>query len=236
MTTKSAARVYEELRAGIMDGRIVGGERLKESALAEEFKVSRTPVREALLQLEGEGLVSLVPNRGAIVRALGLRDIEDAFQLRALVEGFAAGKAAGNLSDQQIADLERCCNQMEHHSRENPDESAIFEIMALNDTFHQAILAGSGNRKLTGTLRSTLQLPRAYRIFIWRNPNLRYRSNTYHRELVEALRRREPLWAEATMKSHIYAALDFLIDKVAEESAAAGVSVDRGLLRTIGFS
>jgi len=226
MAIKSASRVYDELHAAIMEGRIIGGERLKESALAEEFKVSRTPVREALLLLEREGLVSLVHNRGAIVRAVGLGDIEDAFQLRALVEGFAASKAAGNLSDDQVGELERFCNQMEAIGRENCDESAVLQIMALNDRFHQMILEGSGNRRLTAAMRAGLQLPRAYRILIWLDPGMRNRSNVYHRELAEAFRRRDPVWAEATMKSHIYAALDFVMDRVREQYAAAENSPD----------
>src|SRR5688572_587354 len=91
---KVAQQVYHRIREAIMTGRLAGGTRLKEVELASQLDASRTPVREALVQLDSEGLVVLLPRRGAIVRSLSERDVEDAFQIRALLEGFGAAQAA----------------------------------------------------------------------------------------------------------------------------------------------
>ena len=81
-----AAAAADELRRRILDGSYPGGRPLRQDALAEEFRISRIPVREALLQLEAEGLVRILPHRGAIVSELSIEEIEDIFELRALLE------------------------------------------------------------------------------------------------------------------------------------------------------
>src|SRR5438309_11120403 len=84
----------ELIREAIVDGRLEPGRRLKEEELARELGISRTPVREALLVLQSEGLVAAEPNRGASVRAHDAADLDDLYQLRALLEGYAARRAA----------------------------------------------------------------------------------------------------------------------------------------------
>src|SRR5207249_3993911 len=86
----ASAAATELIREAIVDGRLVPGERLKEEELAHELGISRTPVREALLVLQAEGLVDAAPNRGAVVRAHDAVDLDDLYQLRALLEGYAA--------------------------------------------------------------------------------------------------------------------------------------------------
>ena len=87
-SSKVTERVCQELREMIMGGRLAGGIRLKETELSHKVRASRTPIREALVQLESEGLVVRMPHAGAVVRVLDERDVEDAFQLQALLEGY----------------------------------------------------------------------------------------------------------------------------------------------------
>jgi len=214
---KAAERICEELREMIMDGRLVGGARVTETDLATTLKVSRTPVREALVQLHTEGLVVRLPHSATIVRTLDESEVEDAFQLRALLEGYAALRAAERVSESQIGELERLCERMEQEEGNTP--AAVTAVILDNDRFHQIILEVSGNRRLVVALRAAMEIPRVYRSYHWRSDRERQRSFLYHRELIEAFRRRDALWAEAAMKSHIHAARDFLRARLREERA-----------------
>ena len=217
VSSKVAERVCDELREMILDGRLAGGARLKETALSREVGASRTPIREALVQLESEGLVVRTPHAGAIVRALDERDVEDAFQLRALLEGYGAAYAAQRLSEEQIRELEQLCDEMEGSPGRGSDQGAVAYVLERNDRFHRIILEASGNRRLTTALRATMEIPRIYRSYYWHSEQERQRSFLYHRELIEAFRNRDPLWAEATMKSHVHAARDYLLTKLRKE-------------------
>jgi DNA-binding GntR family transcriptional regulator len=90
---------------GDHDGRLPPGQRLKEEKLARELGMSRTPVREALLMLESEGLVESIPRRGATVRSYAVGDLDDVYQLRALLEGYSARRAATRISTEDGAHL-----------------------------------------------------------------------------------------------------------------------------------
>src|SRR6187200_3686539 len=92
--TTSAIRVHRDLRHAILEGELAPGERLRAEALAGRFGTSRTPVREALLMLEREGLVDVLPNRGAIVRSFDADDLLDLYEVRSLIEPHAAARAA----------------------------------------------------------------------------------------------------------------------------------------------
>ena len=217
VSSRVTERVCEELREMIMDGRLAGGTRLKETALSRKVGTSRTPIREALVQLESEGLVVRMPHAGAIVRTLDERDVEDAFQLRALLEGYGAAYAAQRLTEEQIRELENLCDEMEGPLERGGDQRAVAYVLERNDRFHRIILQASGNRRLTVALRATMEIPRVYKSYYWYSEQERQRSFLYHRELIEAFRNRDPLWAEATMKSHVYAARDYLLTKLRKE-------------------
>src|ERR1700712_4920 len=101
----SSLRVSEELREAILSGEFGPGERLRTAMLATRFGSSRTPVREALVQLEGEGLVDIEPRRGALVRSFASTDLIDLYEIRALLEPAAAARAALRASANQLARL-----------------------------------------------------------------------------------------------------------------------------------
>ena len=103
----------EVIREAIIDGRLVPGERLKEEELARELGLSRTPIREALAVLQAEGLVDTAPNRGATVRAHDAEDLDDLYRLRALLEGYAAGRAAMRMAPEGTAELFASCERFE---------------------------------------------------------------------------------------------------------------------------
>src|SRR2546426_12550534 len=98
LVQNASVAATELIREAIVDGRLAPGQRLKEEELARELGISRTPVREALLVLQSEGLVAAEPNRGATVRAHDAADLDDLHQLRALLEGYAARRAATRIT------------------------------------------------------------------------------------------------------------------------------------------
>src|SRR5262245_64442056 len=108
--TKGPALVDElaaAIHARVLSGELPSGTRLRQEALAEEFGVSRTPVREALRKLQAGGLVELQPHRGAVVRGLSSREIRDAYEVRATLEALAARLAAERVSREQLKRLEQ---------------------------------------------------------------------------------------------------------------------------------
>src|SRR2546427_9902876 len=110
LVRNASVAATEVIRQAILDGRLEPGRRLKEEELARELGISRTPVREALLILQAEGLVVGTPNRGAIVRAHDSDDLRDLYDLRALLEGHGARLAAARISAEPLALLRDGCN------------------------------------------------------------------------------------------------------------------------------
>jgi DNA-binding GntR family transcriptional regulator len=98
-------RLAGAIQTRVLSGDVPVGTRLRQEALAEEFGVSRTPVREALRKLQSTGLVELLPNRGAVVRGPSAREIREAYEVRAELEGLAAELAAGRISDADLLRL-----------------------------------------------------------------------------------------------------------------------------------
>ena len=101
-----SARVFHAIREDILNGKYQANEELKEKSIGEDLGVSRTPVREALRQLELEGLVRIIPNKGAFVEGITLKDVKDIYEIRALLEGLCARWAAENITQEQIEELD----------------------------------------------------------------------------------------------------------------------------------
>jgi DNA-binding GntR family transcriptional regulator len=139
-----AGRALDALRAAIVDGRLQAGERYSVARLAERLEVSRTPVREALLVLERQGVVRFERNRGVRVLETTAHDLEEVFALRLLLEVPATRRACGLLEAAELAALDRELAAMERLAAEG-DEGAF---MAHDKRFHEIILRASGNRRL----------------------------------------------------------------------------------------
>ena len=116
-------RVFKKLRTDILSGKYKNNEELRENTIAREYGVSRTPVREAIRQLELEGLVSTVPNKGAYVNSIKRKDVEDIYAIRSLLEGLCARWAAENITKEQLDGLEEILYMtrfhLEHEQKSN---------------------------------------------------------------------------------------------------------------------
>jgi DNA-binding GntR family transcriptional regulator len=201
---------YEAIRARISTGDFPTGHHLREEELAEIIGVSRTPIREALRRLGAEGLVEYHKNRGAQVAAWSDQDLEEIFGLRALLESYAARLAAQRLQPAELARLTELADEMDAVTATGED-GYVDVISKLNNEFHQLVLAGAGNRRLSNLLAGLVQVPLVHRTLSRYSEEQLLRSMAHHRELVAAFGARDPAWAESVMRSHILAARNVLL-------------------------
>lgn len=214
LVRNASAAATELIRDAIVDGRLDPGQRLKEEELARELGISRTPIREALLMLQAEGLVDAAPNRGATVRAHTAEDLDDLYQLRALLEGFAARRAATRLTEDQIDELRASCDRFDLLA-----EGDVREIVKENMYFHNTILEAAGSARLAQMARKTIELPLVYKSYIWYSPDQQRISAHYHRQIARAMATRDGERAEMVMKEHVFEARDHLVAHVRELEA-----------------
>jgi DNA-binding GntR family transcriptional regulator len=170
----------QQIQARIMSGQLARGTRLRQEALADEFGVSRTPVREALRQLQASGMLEVEPRRGAVVHGPSARDIREAYLVRAELEGVAAELATELINDEQLDLLRAAVDRFQAMANDlaSADRSAApvadadVAWAAANETFHNVILDAAGNRRLratvehlylTGALPRDLAWPRSAR-------------------------------------------------------------------------
>jgi DNA-binding GntR family transcriptional regulator len=205
---------YRILRDRIDRAQYPPGTRLKEVALAEELGMSRTPVREAFRQLERDGSIVIAPNRGAVVRTLGTEDLDDIYDLRAVIEGFCASRAATRMDASSIAQLAELNEEFDRRVRD--PETSVDTLIRLNDAFHAMIVAGSRSARVGDVLEKAIIVPVSVRRGFWTSPHAREMSSVYHREIVEAIRARDAVRAEAVMRSHVYAVKDDYLKKQRE--------------------
>jgi DNA-binding GntR family transcriptional regulator len=207
VSTTSAIAATDQLRDAILAGRFEPGQRLKESELARELNTSRTPVREALLALQAEGLVALAPNRGATVRPYEIEDLDEMYSLRALLEGYAAARAATRITPEQLTALEESLERIEHYDVRSELETSIAE----NLRFHGIILNAADSPRLAGLLQSVTQVPAIYRSYYWYTDELRALSQQFHGWLLKALRDGDVERAQRVATEHVLHARDVLV-------------------------
>lgn len=143
-----SAGLYSELQRDILSGTIPNGSKLTEQAVCKRYNVSRTPVREAFRQLEADGLIENVPNRGAFVTGLTKRDISDLFDLRGLFEVQAVEWAIKRMTSEDIDALSETVEFMEFYTLKDDVE----KVLTFNSQFHGIIYAGTKDRMIQKTL------------------------------------------------------------------------------------
>lgn len=222
-------RLAAAIQGRILGGAIPVGSRLRQEALAEEFEVSRTPVREALRKLQATGVVELLPHRGAVVRGPSTRDIREAYEVRAELEGLAAELAAGLISDRDLARLReaealfrRSVTSLVGRRRgPEPEWDDASSWVQANDLFHQAILEVASNRRLIATIAD---LHRSFpRDLTWAalagNSRLLEENVEQHAAILAAIEQHDPGKARRRMVEHVRSAGD-LVTRHFEQAAA----------------
>ncbi|HIZ81580.1 MAG TPA: GntR family transcriptional regulator [Candidatus Mediterraneibacter pullistercoris] len=195
-------RVFQKIREDILKGRYKENDELRENTIGKELGVSRTPVREALRQLELEGLVTIIPNRGAYVMGITHKDIWDIFMIRSYLEGLCARWAAENITDEQLDELEETLIlsefQMNRESGFNTDQ-----VTALDGRFHAALYEASGSRMLSRVLTDFHNYVQMARKTSFVSEERARRSIREHRQILRAIRDRDGETAEQLANEHI---------------------------------
>ncbi|MFF3396992.1 GntR family transcriptional regulator [Streptomyces sp. NPDC002659] len=195
----AAERVYTHIKQAVLDRRYEGGTLLTEGELADAVGVSRTPVREALLKLEVEGLIKLYPKKGALVLAVSAQEIADVVETRMLVEEHAARKAVP-ASPQLIARLEELLEQQKRQG----EEGDLAAVAVTDRCFHAEIVRSGGNAilsRLYDQLRDR-QLRMGVAV-MHSHPDRIAKNVAEHSEILEALRASDPDAAAALVHRHV---------------------------------
>ncbi|HLU58601.1 MAG TPA: GntR family transcriptional regulator [Pseudonocardia sp.] len=199
----STERALSALRELILHGHFAAGARLGEVELAERLGVSRTPVREALTRLAAEGLVELVPNRGARVASWSVAELEGVFDLRSALEPRLTGYAVPRASADDVAALDELANRMLAVGLPGPDQD-LDALVPLNRQFHGRLVEIADQPALATALAGVIHAPIQLRNFhAYDEASLR-RSLAHHAEIVAAMRAGDPTWAQAVMTAHIH--------------------------------
>lgn len=216
--SKAADRAYEVIRGMILSGELSSGDPLREEALAKACGVSRTPIREALRQLEVDLLVRRTESQRSFVADWSLDDVADAFELRAMLEGYAAKRAASRINEDILAELRACNNAiLAAVSKPQPDVGVFLDR---NREFHALVLETAGSRRLTTLLTALIEQPVVWRTAQHYDPAAFKSSYNEHADLLAAFERRDGAWAEVIMAGHIRRAFHAYAD--AHQGLAAG--------------
>ncbi|MFI6450912.1 GntR family transcriptional regulator [Streptosporangium amethystogenes] len=204
------ARVAHQLRARITQGNLMPGAVLSESALAQEFGVSRTPIREALKQLQTEGMVVIKPRVGTFVSAPSRLEINELFEVKEILEGAAARlfAARGNIPELELL------RENVRRSDEAVAAGDLDRFVALVHEYHDLIITGAGNSKLTQHYR-TLMNQLLYSRFVHmslRRSGRAPQSDHEHQSILQAIEARDGVTAERLMRDHVRASQQALMD------------------------
>jgi DNA-binding GntR family transcriptional regulator len=205
-TLPAAERVYLHVRAAVLEHRYAAGTLLTEGEIADEVGVSRTPVREALLRLESQGLLRLYPKKGALVLPVSAQEVEDVFEARELVESFAARKVWSRRA-QLLPELQELVDRM-RSARKVDDATAL---MAADREFHAAIVAAAGNSLLERFYASLRDRQMCMGVAAMKvSPDRMDRAVAEHAAIITTLRSGTAAQFRALVHEHVVGAADHL--------------------------
>lgn len=207
--------VSETLRTAILNGKLSGGTHLVQAELAKTLRVSTTPVREALRDLAGEGLVEFDPHRGAIVHELNPEELVEIFEIRKALEPLAIRKATHIISPEAL----EVAGSVESQMSASRDSTQWTE---LNGRFHYMLELQSNSKRLQNILKSAQDISSLYVAHsVSTSPKRMQRGNAQHRRMLEAVRSRDPDLAARLLVEHLQDTMDELLDTWAKDQSTA---------------
>ncbi len=206
-TASLEEQVTETLEAEILTGKLAAGTSLTEQSLSVRLGVSRTPIRAALHTLAEEGLINLIPNKGAVVVGVTREDLIDIYRIRMRLEGLASALAAERISPEELATLRESVELAEFYISKNDAE----HLKELDTQFHAIIYRASGNRMLNKTLSELHRNITSYRKMSLAVPGRLERSVGEHREILAAIEERDAERADRLTSAHVEAALENML-------------------------
>ncbi|WP_373214665.1 GntR family transcriptional regulator [Ruminococcus sp. 5_1_39BFAA] len=191
--------VFNTLRQAILKGELKPGERLMEIALAERLGVSRTPIREAMRKLELEGLVVMIPRRGAQVANITEKDLNDVLEVRIALENMAIEKACENMTEDSMSKLWVAAKEFERTTA----EGNLVKMAEADVAFHEIIYQASGNRRLIQVLNNLREQIYRYRVEYLKEEETRNLLVREHEEMTKAIRERDVKKAQEIAYEHV---------------------------------
>ncbi|MGA2515286.1 MAG: GntR family transcriptional regulator [Thermodesulfobacteriota bacterium] len=204
--------VYQSLRKSILHGKLKGGQRLIEEQLADQVGISRTPVREAFYKLEREELVTRLPKGGFAVREFTKEDVEEIFGIRSALESYAAYLATVHMAPDKISILERKLKESEDALEKGDDDKAL----QLHNDFYDLLYKSCRSRKLAEMINNFRDYFYRYRSALLRTENGVSHTNQYHRQMLEAMKKKNPRLAERLVRMHLARAKDLVLKEIEE--------------------
>lgn len=199
-------RIVDGLREAIVRGEIAPGSRLQEVDVAERYSTSRTPVREAFRQLESEGFVRIRARRGAVVTSMTAKDVREFYEIKSVLEGYAARRATTALSRADVDRMEKLNAELER-AFERGDIERTVEV---HNQFHEVFVRAAGNDRLLQLVTGLVQQFQRFRISLSHTDSVRD-SIALHREIIEAFRDRDAARAEELVARNSHQGSDALI-------------------------
>lgn len=191
--------VFNTLRQAILKGELKPGERLMEMALAERLGVSRTPIREAMRKLELEGLVVMIPRRGAQVANITEQDLNDVLEVRIALENMAIEKACRRMTEEQLGMLWMAAEEFERDMQ----DGNLVKMAEADVAFHEILYEASGNKRLIQVLNNLREQIYRYRVEYLKEEETRQQLVREHQELFRAIRERDVERARRISYEHI---------------------------------
>jgi len=191
--------VFRTLREAILQGELKPGERLMEIQLANRLGVSRTPIREAIRMLELEGLVIMIPRKGAIVAEITEKNLIDVLEVRRVLEQLAAELAAERINDESIAALEKAASEFERKLK----NGSVNEIARADEAFHYIIHESAGNQKLLLLLKNFREQMYRYRVEYLKQKDQYDKLIEEHRMIYQKIAEHDQQGAAKAMFTHI---------------------------------
>lgn len=202
--------VFDTLREAIMDGSLKPGERLMEVQLAQKLGVSRTPVREAIRKLELEGTVTMIPRKGAYVAEVSLKDISEVLEVRAALEGLAATLAAEKMDESGLKLLQEKASEFEAAAKDmNRDD-----LIKLDVEIHEIIFQSTDNQTLMNLVDGLREQVQRFRISYLSTMQNAEDIIVEHRELIDALLKKDPELARNAAEKHIRQIKQFILSNL----------------------
>lgn len=193
-------RIASTIRDSIIEGKIKPGERLLEPDVAKILGVSRTPLREAFLQLESEGFLKVNPRKGALVTETSLKDADETYLIKGALESIAARLAAKHISSRQLDEITDINKKMEAIA--NSEEKDYKTFLELNSKFHLNICESSGNEKLIKSIQLLRNQTLRYNYIFLSLLSHLHESVAEHYEIINALRKKNSAEAERLVNNH----------------------------------
>ena len=200
-------RVFNKLRDDILSGKYEEYDELREVAIGEEMGVSRTPVREAFRQLELEGLIQIIPNKGAYVTGITEKDVRDIYMIRSMLEGLCARWATENINKEQLEEMEENVYLAKFHAQKGHYE----QIAELDNRFHEILYEACNSKMLEHQLKDFHQYVLRVRRRTLSNTKRGLASNNEHELIMEAIRDKDADRAEKLANQHMINAYENMV-------------------------